>query len=211
MPKAIWKWRYMPTSMTLTRIWLAILWVLAGAIAAGPASAAVVYKCRAANGVTSYQETPCKRGELIKKIVPDPIPAAPPPSATPAKPATAPAAPAAPPPARTAAPRPTVAYRCTRYDGTSYYSASLNPKRHNVPLYALDKPPPIPPGGTLSPEARVWVEDECVQVPNREACEHYREQLAFVNAQIRRKSGDANKLERERKRLTAIRGSRCHG
>ncbi len=183
-------------------------------VAAAPATAQVVYKCKAANGVTSYQETPCKRGELIKRIVPDPPPkvvpkpAKEPTAASADSPSPAPTNPP-PPPSRSAAPRPTVAYRCTRYDGSRYYSASLNPKRHNVPLYALDQPPPLPPGGTLSPEARVWVEDECEEVPNSEACAHYREQLAFVNAQIRRGAGDANKLERERKRLSAIRGSRC--
>jgi hypothetical protein len=169
-----------------------------------------VYKCQGPNGTISYQETPCKAGTLLKRITPDPAPRsvpAPAPSAS-AAPSSTPPEPTRPPPppSPSAAPRPTVAWKCTDYKGDSYYSASLNPRRHNVPLYALEQPPP---GATVSPEARIWVEDECVEVPNHEACAYYKEQLEFVLAQQRRKVGDENKLERERKRLTAIRNSRC--
>lgn len=180
--------------------------------ASGPASAATVYKCSGPGGTISYQDAPCKSGTLLKRITPDPAPkAAPAPaasaptaapgSAPPAEPRSPP-----PPPSPSAPPRPTIAWKCTDYKGDSYYSASLNPRRHNVPLYALDQPPP---GATVSPEARIWVEDECIEVPNHEACAYYKEQLDFVLAQQRRKVGDENKLERERKRLTAIRNSRC--
>ncbi|MCB1588719.1 MAG: DUF4124 domain-containing protein [Xanthomonadales bacterium] len=192
--------------------WAALLGLLT---LASTAQAGVVYKCRNDNGSIGYQEQPCRPGKLIKKITTDPAPRTPPPPAPanspkPAapKPEARPAAP--PPPAPPSAPaRPSVAYKCTDYKGDSYYSASLQPRRHNVPLYALEQPPPLPPGGALSPEARIWVEDSCVEVPVREACNYYDEQLQFILAQQRRKVGDANKLEYERKRLTAIRNSRC--
>lgn len=188
--------------------------LLACAWFAPMASAGTVYKCRGDNGSISYQESPCKAGTLIKRITTDPAPSTPPPppaaSASPARaPSEQPAAAPPPPPPPSAPNRPTVAYRCTDYKGDSYYSASLNPRRHNVPLYALEQPPPLPPGSALSPDARIWVEDECVEVPNHEACGYYKDQLDFVLAQQRRKVGDANSLERERKRLTAIRNSRC--
>ncbi len=193
--------------------WIAALAILLLLALASPISAATVYKCKGANGTISYQGTPCKPGTLIKRITPDPAPRPPPAAAVPAQSpaASAPAAPAAPPPppSPSAPPRPTVAYKCTDYKGDSYYSASLNPRRHNVPLYALEQPPPTVPGSGLSPDARIWVEDKCVEVSNREACGYYKEQLEFVLAQQRRGVGDANKLERERKRLTAIRNSRC--
>lgn len=183
-------------------------------VAMAPLRAATVYKCQGPNGTISYQEAPCKAGTLLKRITPDPPPARPAPApttATQAPPADPPSAPRTPPPAPSpsAPPRPTVAWKCTDYKGDSYYSASLNPRRHNVPLYALEQPPPTAPGSGLSPDARIWVEDECVEVSNHEACGYYKEQLEFVLAQQRRGVGDANKLERERKRLTAIRNSRC--
>lgn len=202
--------------------WRSLAASLAGLLLVGAwlmphAAAGTVYKCRGDNGSISYQESPCKAGTLIKRITTDPAPRTPPPApaapTAPAGPAPAaaeqPAAVPPPPPPPSAPTRPTVAYRCTDYKGDSYYSASLNPRRHNVPLYALEQPPPLPPGSALSPDARIWVEDECVEVPNHEACGYYKDQIEFILAQQRRKVGDANKLERERKRLTAIRNSRC--
>ena len=188
------------------------------------APASQIYKCRLPTGVVSFQEKACARGTHLKTIV---VPSVPPAkaapiaqiSATPGAPATSSAAAAAPAPSTASASIPPVTpglslppaayYRCATLDGSSYFSGSPLPKRHEVAVSKLTDPAlslgPAGPG-------MVWVEDQCVEVPISEACAYYQQQLEFVVAQQRVLSGLALKKSiQEQQRLNTIRAARCRG
>ncbi len=167
-------------------------------------ASADVYKCKR-GGVVSYQDRPCAKGTAIGKVVMDPPPVAGqtpnsslrPPTPVPSTP-PAPPAPAALPIADN--------YKCTRHDGSTYYSASLMPKRYYVPNSALNPPRPnLPPG-------HVWVTDQCSKAPLKDACDQYNVQMDQVAKQVRAAKGtEKAKLEREARRLRTVANSRCRG
>jgi hypothetical protein len=164
-----------------------------------------VFKCKR-GGVVSYQDRPCPKGTAIGKVVMDPPPVAGqtpnsslrPPTPVPTTP-PAPPAPAALPIADN--------YKCVRHDGTSYYSASLMPKRYYVPISALN-----PPRRELPPNGHIWVTDQCSKAPLKDACDQYNLQMDQVAKQVRSAKGvEKSRLEREARRLRTVSNSRCRG
>lgn len=174
------------------------------AVLASGVASAQVYKCRLGKG-TTYQDKPCAKGTEIGRITLE----APPPSGKPAsssislpKPARAPGPPV--PPAPEALP---IAdnYQCTRHDGTTYFSASLMPKRVLVPAYAMAQPPK-----GVDPQQQLWVTDSCVAVPLQQACDFYALEIDRVQKLQRTAAvGEQKALQREALRLRTISNSRC--
>lgn len=172
--------------------------------ATASAQSAVIYKCRQSGDVISYQDKPCPGRQIgvIRTSTP------PPPSpATPAAPA-APAAPSsvrASPPMPSQAPRP--AYKCTRVDGTVYYSGESRTRRRLVDAsesVADSKSSPPPPPG------KAWAEERCEAASRAETCAFYQERMALNDsAQQRAKGDELRKLTREGQRLRAIHNHRC--
>lgn len=178
--------------------------LLLSSLVAAPASQ--VYKCRMPNGVLSFQAKPCPAGTHLKTLVVPLAPEAPggTAAARPAVPAAT--APAEPPPQASALPV-AAYYRCTRHDDSTYYSASAYPRRARIDSAALADPAlaKASAGG-----GQVWVEDDCTEVPLREACDWYEQQIGLVAAQQRVASGlELKKLVTEHQRLSTIRGARC--
>jgi hypothetical protein len=165
---------------------------------------AQVYKCKRGN-VIAYQDKPCPRGTELGRIT---LEAPPVPGRTqsstisPPKPAAdrGPAAPPAP-----ATLPPSENYKCMRSDGSSYFSASLMPKRSLVSASTLPKPP----AGVKANE-QVWVTDSCVATPLKEACDFYATEIDRVEKKARSASTAEQKaLAREAMRLRTISNSRC--
>lgn len=204
-------------SLLLTALCAAALGVLPKSV-----HASQIYKCKLPTGVVSFQEKPCARGTHLKTIVVPTVPPAagkpvavlstnasvPPPPGSVAPPAAAsPSAvpPAAPPLAMPPAPY----YRCTRADGSNYYTGSPVPRRYEAAAASVTDP-----SVSLGPASAgmVWMEERCAEVPLSEACAHYQQQLDFVLAQQRVLSGaDLKKSTQEQQRLTTIRSARCRG
>lgn len=171
---------------------------------ASGAAHAQVYKCKRGN-VIAYQDNPCPKGTQIGRITLEAPPVAgktPSNSIRPPKPMadTGPTAPAAPPLLP-----PADNYRCTRFDGTQYFSASLMPSRQLVLASALA----VPPVG-VDAAAKVWVTDTCVEAPIKEACDFYSLELDRVGRLLRSASGaELKALNRESMRLRTVSNSRC--
>lgn len=184
--------------------------------------ASQIYKCKLPTGVVSFQEKPCARGTHLKTIVVPTVPPAaskpvavisatagvppsPPRSGVPVAGVSTAVPPVAPPLALPPAPY----YRCTRADGSNYYTASPVPRRYEVAAGSVTDP-----SASLGPASAgmVWLEERCAEVPLSEACAHYQQQLDFVLAQQRVLSGvDLKKSTQEQQRLTTIRSARCRG
>lgn len=165
---------------------------------------AQVYKCRLGKG-TTYQDKPCAKGTEIGRITLDAPPAS---GKTPSssialpKPAREPGPPAPPAPALLPSAE---NYQCTRPDGTSYFSASLMPKRTLVPAYAMAQPPK-----GVDPQQKLWVTDHCVAVPLQQACDFYALEIDRVQKIMRNApAGEQKALQREALRLRTISNSRC--
>ena len=168
------------------------------------AARAQVYKCKRGN-VIAYQDKPCPKGTQLGRITleaPPVVGKTPSNSISPPKPAppNGPAAPAAPallPVAEN--------YKCTRFDGTSYFSASLMPNRQLVAASALAVPLP-----GVGPSDKVWATDTCVEAPIKEACDFYSVEMDRVGRLIRTANGNELKaLNREAMRLRTVSNSRC--
>ena len=165
---------------------------------------AQVYKCKRGD-VIAYQDQPCPKGTQLGRITleaPPVVGKTPSNSVSPPKPArdNGPAAPAAP----TLLP---VAenFKCTRFDGTSYFSASLMPNRQLVAASALAVPPP-----GVDANAKVWATDTCVEAPIKDACDFYSVEIDRVGRLIRTATGTELKiLNREAMRLRTVSNSRC--
>ena len=165
---------------------------------------AQVYKCKRGN-VIGYQDKPCPKGTQLGRITleaPPVVGKTPSNSISPPKPAPAngPAAPAAPallPVAEN--------YKCTRFDGTSYFSASLMPNRQLVAASSLA----VPLAG-VDPRDKVWATDTCVEAPIKDACDFYSIEIDRVGRLIPRATGSELKaLNREAMRLRTVSNSRC--
>lgn len=182
-------------------------------LACSPAHAGIIYKCRQAGGVVSYQDKPCPGRQigLIRTSAPAPPPKAPAATGKPATPgATTPAAPAAKsrPTPTARAPRPS--FRCTRPDGTVYFSGDARVKRTLVALKKDVPPPPPVAGAPPPPPGRAWAQDDCQVATRSETCKYYADQIAYNDAQQARAKGDElRRFTREGQRLRTIRNHRC--
>ncbi len=165
---------------------------------------AQVYKCKRGN-VIAYQDQPCAKGMQLGRITLEAAPVAgktPSSSVSPPKPAPdqGPAAPAAP-----ALLAPADNYKCTRFDGSHYFSASLMPNRQLVAASALAV---VPPG--VDANAKVWATDTCVAAPIKDACDFYSVEIDRVGKLARNATGlELKTLSREAMRLRTVSNSRC--
>ena len=168
------------------------------------AAQAQVYKCKRGS-VIAYQDNPCPKGTQIGRITLEAPPVAgktPSNSISPPKPAadSGPAAPAAP-----ALLAPAENYKCTRVDGSSYFSASLMPHRQLVSASSLATPP-----SGVDANTKVWATDTCVATPIKDACDFYSVEIDRVNKLIRSATGlELKTLTREALRLRTVANSRC--
>lgn len=188
----------------------AILLMVLCCVLAAPAHAGIIYKCRQAGGVVSYQDKPCPGRQigLIRTSAPAPPPKA---SAAPAVPGapTAVAAKEKSRPTPTAqAPRPS--FRCTRPDGSVYFSGDARSKRTLVTLAGLPAPPSPIAGAPPAPPGKAWAQDDCQVATRSDSCQFYDERIAYNDAQQRKSKGDPlRRLTREGQRLRTIRNHRC--
>ena len=165
---------------------------------------AQVYKCKRGN-VIAYQDKPCAKGAQLGRITLEAPPVAgktPSSSVNPPKPAPdyGPAAPAAP-----ALLAPAENYKCTRFDGSSYFSASLMPNRQLVSASALAVPPP-----GVDASTKIWATDTCVAAPIKDACDFYSVEIDRVGKLVRNATGfELKALNREAMRLRTVSNSRC--
>ena len=168
------------------------------------AAHAQVYKCKRGS-VIAYQDKPCAKGTQLGRITLEAPPVAgktPSSSVNPPKPApdNGPAAPAAP-----ALLTPAENYKCTRFDGSSYFSASLMPNRELVTASEMTPPPP-----GVDANAKVWATDTCVAAPIKEACDFYSIEIDRVGKLARNAAGlELKALNREAMRLRTVSNSRC--
>ncbi len=167
------------------------------------AAAGTIYKCRQAGGVVSYQDEPCPGRQIGRLSTSAPAPRAPVSRSSAASPA---AEVKAPPRVSVRTPRP--AFRCRRPDGSEYFSGEAHGRRTLADLPAGGTLPALLPGAPAAPPGKMWVEDQCVAATRAEMCQYYGQAIASVEAALQQQRGDA-RLERERKRLTAIRNNRC--
>ncbi len=186
-----------------------------------PAQAGIIYKCRQAGGVVSYQDEPCPGRQigLIRTSAPAPPRPAPAATAKPAAPATAApgttTAPAPAAPAAKARPNPTAraprpSFRCARPDGSIYFSGDARTKRTLVAIKPGLPPPPPVTGAPPAPPGRTWVQDDCQVATRSDTCKYYADQIAYNDAQQARAKGDAlRRFTREGQRLRTIRNHRC--
>lgn len=184
------------------------LWLLLCLLAA-PAHAGIIYKCRQAGGVVSYQDKPCPGRQigLIRTSAPTPAPKAAPinPSAPPVPGAKAEKSRPTP---TAQAPRPS--FRCARPDGTVYFSGDARAKRKLVALARGAPPTTAIPGAPPAPPGKAWVQDDCQVATRSDTCKYYEDQIAYNDAQQSRAKGDPlRRLTREGQRLRTIRNHRC--
>lgn len=150
---------------------LAFLWTAVGARASEPT--VTVHKCTDARGVVTWQNSPCPKGsrdesrEMIRPVDAPPSKARHPPAVAPAPPAPDDYLP----PRRELIPPPPM-YLCTTYDGNERYSEQYDPNPRCEP-YVIYYPYPslLTPAQALSCR---WVEDSCVRLSDRSACERWK-------------------------------------
>jgi uncharacterized protein YciW len=66
------------------------------------------------------------------------------------------------------------------------------------------------PGSPAPPPGKAWAQDQCSTATRSDSCQYYQEQIAHIDAQQQRASGDnARRLTREGQRLRAIYNHRC--
>lgn len=170
-----------------------------------PASAATIYKCRQAGGVTSYQDAPCPGRQIgVIRTAPAPAPA-PVPQTAASNTAASTASRSSPRTPR--APRPS--FKCTRPDGSVYFTGVDKPRRSLIDLPVggaarwLADAPAAPPG-------KIWAQDQCASATRNDSCEYYRQQIAANEVRQASAQGlELSKLSREGQRLKAIRNHRC--
>lgn len=202
-----------------------LLWVLSCSL---PAAATTVYQCTAADGRTTYQDSPCPDTQRQQRL---PLPGVPGAADRPMKPAAteAPAeertAEVSPPPSPTA-PLPLL-YGCTRAtDGQTYLSPNGNPAPYQAPfgmLGAVQLPLSDVYGasrgdaGISAPEANrgrvsadlvannyVWVQDRCRELTAEETCHALRDAYEENARKLRRAfKSDRPPLERRDSELQA--------
>ncbi|MFC4726594.1 hypothetical protein [Coralloluteibacterium thermophilus] len=172
---------------------LALLLLVA---ATAPAEEVRVYRCTAADGSLSVQNTPCPEGqrEEVRAYARPQDPPLPPPAVlaeapAPVAAATVPPAPAV--PATTVAP---TLFECVRHDGSTYLDETGAGERRWVPLWALGVSPRRPDVPARAGESPVvagsehapgtWVEDVCRPLGTAESCARRREELEAVRGRV---------------------------
>ena len=190
-------------SQAMSRI-TAVVLIFSFVLSFASAAHAQVYKCKRGN-VIAYQDKPCAKGTQLGRITLEAPPVAgktrsnsvSPPKPAPDNGPAAPAAPALLPVAEN--------YRCTRFDGTRYFSASLMPNRQLVAASAL-----VPPPSGVDANAKVWATDTCVAAPLKEACDFYDIEIDRVGKLASAATGfELKTLTREAMRLRTVSNSRC--
>ena len=208
----------MKGGVSLSLAFLAVAGVVADArfapaVAAKPKAEPTVqlHRCTDARGKVTWQDDTCPAGnkdELREMVRPsEPAPHA---SALPAAPAPADAAPQAPPPApaqRELIPPPPM-YQCTSYDGIQRYSESYDPNPRCEPLVIYyPYPNQLTPAQALSCR---WVEDSCVRLSDRAACDRFRNQKVEAASLLQRAFSDTIAYRKsELARLTQILEDSC--
>jgi hypothetical protein len=195
---------------------LAGLWSLVGGVAGAsvPASKAgeptvVLHRCTDAKGKVTWQDDPCPKGS--EDVAREMIRPQDPPKGTRPRPAPAPVAvapePEAPPPAREIVPPPAM-YQCTSYDGKERYSESYDPNPRCEPIVVY-YPYPNYVNPTQGLSCR-WVEDSCVRLSNRAACDHFRTKKVEAASLLQRSFSDTQEYRKsELARLTQIVNESC--
>ena len=215
--------------MEMNRV-AAALAIIGAALCTAPAQAISVYRCVTAEGVISYQDTPCasnSRAQIIE-LADAPLTAPPP---------AVPAAQDAPPPAtrkpQILPPAPRIrssAILCQREDGTRYLSETGRGEHRAVPLASLGVPQRSladayggrdgigvsAPGLRQPPVDRsvhgqagalhVWVEDPCERIRGAALCEFLDDQVVAAERRPRLAFSDTqararNELEAARQRV----------
>ena len=190
----------------LSLAFLAIAVGVAGIAGARPAHALAgkpgveptvqLHRCTDARGKVTWQDDACPPGnkdELREMQRPTD---APPTARTPTPPPPAHPAPAAetsPPPRRELVPPPAI-YHCTSYDGIERDSESYDPNPRCEPM-ALYYPYPnqLTPAQALSCR---WVEDSCVRLSDRAACERWRAKQPEAASLVQRAFSDTQQYRR---------------
>ncbi len=178
-------------------------------VLASPVAAATIYKCRQAGGVTSYQDAPCPGRQI--GVLRTPTTAAqarqtPAPKVAPGAPGSTPSTPARPTPTGRA-PRPS--FKCVRPDGSHYYTGDARPRRTLVDIDDVKVVAGAFPGAPAAPPGKAWAQDQCAPATRSDSCQYYQAQIAHIDAQKARASGDSSRLTREGQRLRAIYNHRC--
>ena len=195
---------------------LAVLSALVGAggsVAAqgSKAGEAVVtlHRCTDAKGKVTWQDDACPKGseDVVREMI---RPQDPPKSARKPKPpapvvVAPPAEPA--PPLRELLPPPAM-YKCTTYDGNERYSESYDPNPRCEPIVVY-YPYPNYVNPTQGLSCR-WVEDSCVRLTDRAACEHFRAKQKEAVSLLQRSFSDTQEYRKsELARLNQIVDESC--
>lgn len=169
---------------------LAFLWAGVGttAVVAGAIEPTVtLHRCTDARGVVTWQDDPCPKGseEVVREMI---RPVDPPKSSRKPAPPVAVAAPPAPPARRRELIPPPPMYKCTTYDGNERFSESYDPNPRCEPIVVYyPYPNYINPTQGLSCR---WVEDSCVRLPDRAACERWRVRQKDAYSELQRSFSD---------------------
>jgi hypothetical protein len=197
---------------------LAGLWSLVGGVAGASASASkaseptvVLHRCTDAKGKVTWQDDACPKGS--EDVVREMIRPQDPPKATRRKPAPAPVVLApepetGPAPTPREIPPPPAIYQCTSYDGKERFSESYDPNPRCEPIVVY-YPYPNYVNPTQGLSCR-WVEDSCVRLSDRAACEHFRSKKVEAASLLQRAFSDTQEYRRsELARLTQIVNESC--
>jgi hypothetical protein len=195
---------------------LAVLSALVGAggsVAAqgSKAGEAVVtlHRCTDAKGKVTWQDDACPKGseDVVREMI---RPQDPPKSARTPKP-VAPVVVAPPPepePRRRELLPPPAMYKCTTYDGNERYSESYDPNPRCEPIVVY-YPYPNYVNPTQGLSCR-WVEDSCVRLTDRAACEHFRAKQKEAVSLLQRSFSDTQEYRKsELARLNQIVSESC--
>ena len=187
---------------------LAFLWPAVGVRAMEPT--VVVHKCTDGRGQITWQDDPCPKGsqdsarEMIRPVDPPPSK-----KKRVAAPAVAPpaSAEAYSPPMRELIPPPPM-YQCTSYDGIERYSEQYDPNPRCEPIVLY-----YPYPNLLKPAQALgcrWVEDSCVRLSDRAACERWKaRKKEAVSAVLSSFSDTASYRKSELARISQIVEESC--
>jgi hypothetical protein len=194
---------------------LAGLWTLVGGVAGASTAASraaeptvVLHRCTDAKGKVTWQDDACPAGseDVVREMI---RPQDPPKRARP-KPPPAPVV-LAPEPAPAPPPRvvpPPAIYQCTSYDGKERFSESYDPNPRCEPIVVY-YPYPNYVNPTQGLSCR-WVEDSCVRLSDRAACDHFRSKKVEAASLLQRAFSDTQEYRKsELARLTQIVDESC--